>query len=757
MSEERYEDEDYEEEDVENSAEDEYEDDAEASAEDAIDGTDEAASGEMEHVEWGFETKKPRFSREVVLGLVAVLGLVGIFGFVVYNQFSGDGDQVASTDDDGKTVPKGTLGAESDPKSATDPFAEGQPGDDDPNAAAPGSATLAQIGSDEPPLAGDLNAPLNDQFEPGLGGQTGAVGSADPFAAPASDSFESAEPGGSTGSGMNVASRDSIFGGPAGSGASASGFESQPAVDSLPGVSPFGSEPVVAGSLPEVDPLLSQNDSAGLGASDPFGAGGSLGASQPAAMLPEGDLLSGSPSPGTGALSSESFGSEPFGSQAAAGSGATSIGERPRGLFDSELAGNRKPTKDARPARDTLAGGQRDAFDSGLSSSDSLGQSGNLNAPLPDGSGFASEPAAGSLPLSSNSLPTVAGDGGLSGSGPFGQPVGGNRDSESGSPQLGNDSLMTDSPSSPARLGNDLLPADAGPGALSSEPFGSEPADGFKAPVVADQNDPFGRSGLSSSGRSGLSSPSVFDSPSGFESATGSATTVRSGSSQRSDAGAATLDDSIYTVEESDSFWSISRKVYGTSKYFEALQRYNRSKVDDPKKLKPGMVLDTPSPSILADYLDGGTPASPQAIADGGRSRSGLPTAASSLPVTAGTNRSEGNPAGLSGDILPIEPAGDSEAVQTVASAPTNTTIGDSQKAGFFIGNQGYPMYRVASGDTLTAIAADHLGRASRWKQIYRMNQAALKSPNELAPGLVLKLPGDASRVPLIDRTSSLR
>jgi nucleoid-associated protein YgaU len=56
-------------------------------------------------------------------------------------------------------------------------------------------------------------------------------------------------------------------------------------------------------------------------------------------------------------------------------------------------------------------------------------------------------------------------------------------------------------------------------------------------------------------------------------------------------------------------------------------------------------------------------------------------------------------------------------------------------------------MYRVGSDDTLTGISQRHLGRASRWSEIFELNQAVMKTPDRMRPGLVLQLPGDASRL----------
>jgi nucleoid-associated protein YgaU len=66
-------------------------------------------------------------------------------------------------------------------------------------------------------------------------------------------------------------------------------------------------------------------------------------------------------------------------------------------------------------------------------------------------------------------------------------------------------------------------------------------------------------------------------------------------------------------------------------------------------------------------------------------------------------------------------------------------------------------MFRVGDTDTLTTIAAEHLGRASRWQQIYRMNSDLLTEPEALRPGMELKLPADASRKRLVDRGREFR
>lgn len=49
--------------------------------------------------------------------------------------------------------------------------------------------------------------------------------------------------------------------------------------------------------------------------------------------------------------------------------------------------------------------------------------------------------------------------------------------------------------------------------------------------------------------------------------------------------------------------------------------------------------------------------------------------------------------------------------------------------------------YTVKSGDTLGAIARDHLGKASRYPEIFEANRPMLEDPNKIYPGQVLRIP----------------
>jgi nucleoid-associated protein YgaU len=158
---------------------------------------------------------------------------------------------------------------------------------------------------------------------------------------------------------------------------------------------------------------------------------------------------------------------------------------------------------------------------------------------------------------------------------------------------------------------------------------------------------------------------------------------------------AATGGEQVYTIRPGDNYWSISRNLYGTPRYFDALTEYNRERVPDPSRMQPGSQLHAPPREVLeARY--------PQLC--------GIATAAAT----------------------PRTPA----QAQPVA-----------ERGQFSVGPGGQPLYRVGTGDTLTSIAQKHLGRASRWTQVYEMNLDVLPNADTLKPGTVLKLPLDASQV----------
>ena len=53
--------------------------------------------------------------------------------------------------------------------------------------------------------------------------------------------------------------------------------------------------------------------------------------------------------------------------------------------------------------------------------------------------------------------------------------------------------------------------------------------------------------------------------------------------------------------------------------------------------------------------------------------------------------------------------------------------------------------HTVKSGDTLSAIAQKHYGKASRWRAIFDANRDQIDNPDLIHPGQVLKIPAQES------------
>lgn len=174
-----------------------------------------------------------------------------------------------------------------------------------------------------------------------------------------------------------------------------------------------------------------------------------------------------------------------------------------------------------------------------------------------------------------------------------------------------------------------------------------------------------------------------------------------------------------YLIEPGDNFWSISRKKYGTGRYFMALAQHNLQVIPDPRRMRPGVSVATPPAAALER-------AYPQLV----------PKAAAADPIQMASTTTAAFP--------------------SRATAVRGTDISDAE-AGFFIANDGAPMYRVGQEDTLGGISQRYLGRSSRWVQILELNRDVLIDGNTLKIGAVLRLPADASRVEVVDRARILR
>jgi len=251
-----------------------------------------------------------------------------------------------------------------------------------------------------------------------------------------------------------------------------------------------------------------------------------------------------------------------------------------------------------------------------------------------------------------------------------------------------------------------IEPELAGSEPLANEPFLTNEPTTLVEPALPLANDDL----LSGRLDSGIGGPDISLVNEPLE----STTTVFATDPAESPAGWANTGE--YVVQNNESFWTISKKVYGTVRYFEVLAELNRQVAPDRDRLKPGTRIQTPDMNVMESLL------------------------------TDLKSRSRTTLKSQPGILQPMD----------VSDSATGDVLMASS-SGFFHSQQGYPMFRVGDTDTLTTIAAEHLGRASRWQQIYRMNSDLLAEPEALRPGMELKLPADASRKRLVDRGREFR
>jgi nucleoid-associated protein YgaU len=589
-----------------------------------IDGTVEPTSDDSAD-DWGFEGKKRKLTREVLVGFAAIGVLVAVFGVVVAKSFFGD-------DKAEEEIAGGAPAAESGPESATSPTPDGVPGEFLPPG--PAGPVITETGDPdasegtfggEPPAEDVPDARWPDSDIPGR-----AVVSVDPDDGRFGPSTPIPEHGNPT------IERPSGL------------LDSRPASSEFPGTSALPSPLDPTTELPgSLDPVY---ETAGA-LPEPGNSGG-----DPFAARPPTDPLTGLPMPDPGGPGIAVTTIDP-GYEATPGfetnilpSPDVSVPDLSRPVGTDRLVGAEVGAIPG-PAFDNTepAYGQPDPGLVGATSG--YGASG-----LPDPSGYAVPPAApiGALPD----------PGGYPGALPVVESYG-------PSPSL-TESASGDGFQSPVVSGSNLYPENRDPPIAVNTYVSTD----IGNPLIGVQAD---------SGTASLSS------------------------------GVAAQQ---YTVQQGDSFWTISKKVYGSGRYWQKLAKYNSQQVPNPDRMRTGAVISIPDPAVF------------------------------------GASRATVSPVG---STLPVESIASIESANRIDSAASSAGTERSSSGGIFFNAQGYPMYRIGGQDTLTTIAAKHLGRASRWKQIYHMNRAELQTPDKLQIGMVLQLPADASRVPLIARNTTFR
>jgi len=154
-------------------------------------------------------------------------------------------------------------------------------------------------------------------------------------------------------------------------------------------------------------------------------------------------------------------------------------------------------------------------------------------------------------------------------------------------------------------------------------------------------------------------------------------------------------------IADGESLYSICKQEYGDGSLSEALARYNKSVVPDPRRIRKGVTIRLPS----VETLKGGKP-----------SRT---PAASGVPALAAT------------DVIQVE-SGEADAA---TRKPEVVAAAEPQAS------QSGRIYVVRKGDTLAAIAQRELGSRGRWKDIVAANAGSLKDPAALSPGMKIRIP----------------
>jgi LysM repeat protein len=743
---EKEDDEEYEDEAATSESEEEHEDEAED-----VEASDESeeSEGEDSVASWGYEEKKSRFSKEMLAGFAAIGVLIAIFGVVVYKKMPGAGDSTEVA-----AAPPASLGTPEG--SDQTPEGTGTPPAEDPNDPFPegaeNSLVASELGSQSEPGFGDgtSNASIGgDEFgnsnltndgstsfasngtssetaslfpESSPNGQDTPI---DPFTSNSeTENLFPDQPDPGLGSGsetpFGTSTATDEFGRPLASNGFDSGASSEFADSTRP--DPFGG-PDLSGGTSSANPGNMSNgiESSGLGNNDPFPQDNQFAQNEPTT---NGSLNNSSPDDPDSSLQpgsvggTDQFGSttrnDPFGSTSdsslsneAFGADSSTGNSEPTGLFDrggsndpSSTALSNDPGVTNDPLRSEFGNSQPSGIGNELGSEQPFGNTSPGTAETTFGE------SAGTSPSTSNDS--------------FGNPAA----------TTSNDPFpsSTTQPSTEFNSGNGFESgssetADLFPGG-NSEPVGTASNDPFQPPLTSSPDSSFPSTSASpSSGGPFGNQPFKAGGAGSSASTSPSAPTF---ASQPANAG-------TYTIQDGDSYWNISKKVYGTAKYFQVLADHNRRTIADPQKMKAGVAIETPPASTLQRQLK--------------------------------TVRRTPAPTGLAGRI---EPSGRADGAGSAGSRGSASSTSESvvvsrppsqpnTLGGILFNEQGYPLFRIGKTDTLTSIAADHLGRASRWQQVYNMNRDQLQSPDKLQIGMLLKLPADASRVPLVDRTSSLR
>lgn len=194
--------------------------------------------------------------------------------------------------------------------------------------------------------------------------------------------------------------------------------------------------------------------------------------------------------------------------------------------------------------------------------------------------------------------------------------------------------------------------------------------------------------------------------------------------------GAGVVTPAPHIVQRNENFWTISRKYYGTGRYYKALWAANRQKVAAVDELYVGTsIIIPPEESLDRSLIE--PPSS-------SRSKSQLRRTSASVRTQDGANA----PSRSRSEVLVDLPAnGDTRG--DGLDQPSNDDVTASRSARR---RADLPQYRVRANDTLRNIARSRLDDATRAREIADLNEGVIRydSSGNLIPGQILRLPEDA-------------
>jgi len=224
--------------------------------------------------------------------------------------------------------------------------------------------------------------------------------------------------------------------------------------------------------------------------------------------------------------------------------------------------------------------------------------------------------------------------------------------------------------------------------------------------------------------------------PSAAAAAVQAATPDRAGGSAatknaRPGAGRDEVEPLPHTVRRGENFWTISRLYYGSGRFWKALWGANRASTPAPEALYVGQTIRIPAPEALDPTLIEAERASRGTTASAS-------TSASAQPPKKNPRNKAANPAEV--DL----PAGDPfarrkpEPFASIGAGNDDDAPAEPQRPRKV-------RYKVRRHETLRGIARDTLGDSHRADEILELNANVIDDPDNLVPGQVLELPGDAN------------